>query len=386
MRRMKALTSIAFVVAMVAGMASTASATQSPSGCGGSGLHVVPFGAAPDPPYFFGETLNIGALVGNNQLPNGCDITQLAVSIITPDAVVHPLLGEPTKLPAGSGGFYTSSVPYAISIADAPDGGCGTPRDCPGSFDAVIRVQGVLNDLPAADDPFTSDTHVTFSVTPAQPNFLCDVTKNGGIAPGNVPVVDQFGAMSARLGRMRRLCNPANINNDDPVGAATPTHLDGYPATIRKPPATHQKVVVFDRFGGRIETLGRPTNVLVPAAKSLVGPPPPLAAPDVDHFVCYRATAEQYQVGYGNTVDEFGAFGITAFRPVELCDPADVDNTEPGADAHTTHYSCWSVVLSPGDKFTQNSNVWINDEFQARQLTATKLSEICVPASKQVLP
>src|SRR5262249_43718466 len=163
-----------------------------------------------------------------------------------------------------------------ISIADAPDGGCGTPRDCPGPFDAVIRVQGVLNDLPAADDPFTSDTHVTFSVTPAQPNFLCDVTKNGGIAPGNVPVVDQFGAMS-------RLCNPANINNDDPVGAATPTHLDGYSATIRKPPATHQKVVVFDRFGGRIETLGRPTNVLVPAAKSLVGPPPPLATPDVDH-------------------------------------------------------------------------------------------------------
>jgi archaellum component FlaG (FlaF/FlaG flagellin family) len=216
-------------------------------------------------------------------------------------------------------------------------------------------------------------------------HFTCYETRTMGISPGTVTVNDEWGTFSPKLSQIHKLCNPTNKNNEDPSAVTNPNHLSGYTAsTVGSNPASGHRIMVTDQFGSLVETYAQVHTVMVPAAKSLVGPTTPLTSPGVDHFVCYVMRTTGFHAIKGVTLqDEFGTLVVNLGAPNEFCDPANVNGHEPGAQNDATHYNCYDISLPTNENFKPPANVWIADEFATRKITLDgNLVELCVPATK----
>ena len=85
---------------------------------------------------------------------------------------------------------------------------------------------------------------------------------------------DFSNASTVDVRRLKRLCAPANKNDEDPQAPLLPEHLAGY-SIIRSDPRfqTHFSQEVTNQFGTITMDVVRPDLLMVPTAKSLSGSP-----------------------------------------------------------------------------------------------------------------
>jgi len=136
----------------------------------------------------------------------------------------------------------------------------------------------------------------------------------------NVDLTDRFGPGTVDLLEVRRICNPADKNGEDPSAPASEEHLVGYRLKQRTPKfAPLKRVQIANQLGTITADLARPEYLLVPSAKSRAGTPPPLVAPTVDHFKCYRVRRARTRVPAVHVDDQFGSLDLAIKRPERLC-------------------------------------------------------------------
>ncbi|MBI3246879.1 MAG: hypothetical protein HYZ50_10265 [Deltaproteobacteria bacterium] len=209
------------------------------------------------------------------------------------------------------------------------------------------------------------------------------------VAPPPVLLADQFETKTYTVTKPLALGNPANKNNEDPSAVSDTKHLKAYqlgtpPGTLPHVPHTVQ---VDNQFGTIFVKTSKPDRLLVPTAKSLVGPIPPLVNPALDHFKCYPVTiatgTPAFPAGIQATaVDQFNQPKTYAIKkPLRLCNPVSV-NGEPIQDPDA-HLMCYQVRRALGQpNHLRLDHIHVNNPFGPEQLKTIKDEELCLPSVK----
>jgi hypothetical protein len=195
-------------------------------------------------------------------------------------------------------------------------------------------------------------------------------TPVGSIDGPVVQIVDQFGSQTTDLGLPVRFLVPVDKNDegiDDPI-----SHLTCYQITdgVSGPP-----VISTNQFGVQPLTLGDPESLCVPTEK-LISP----GLVDLDHYKCYQAAGAQ--VDFGVTLqDQFQARTALVLDPKLFCTPADKNGE--GVEDPITHLTCYDtnpVGQPPG-------LIPISNQFIAGgQLELLGPDLLCAPSTKEVPP
>jgi hypothetical protein len=158
------------------------------------------------------------------------------------------------------------------------------------------------------------------------------------------------------------LCAPANKNEEDPSAPSHPLHLQAHQLKLTKTnppqvkPGKHENIKVENQFGVLIVDTVAPDRLLVPTTKSLAGPVPPPANPDVDHFTCYTVKVNKK---------------VCEADPTLTC---------------RTDAECASVGGVCNLGFPKGLRRRVQDQFQDRVYDVKKPTRLCVPTAKDVLP
>jgi hypothetical protein len=255
---------------------------------------------------------------------------------------------------------------------------------------------------------------------------FCERFKKIQLPPREITLVDQFETGVFRVVRPLSLCNPANVNGEDPTAPGDPDHLGPYqialvpkvcapgsPSNAGKAckreadcggvdrqtslcqkaaqHAPQTNLTVTNRFGTLMVDTLKPARVLVPTAKSLAGPVPP-PTPDIDHFKCYdvRVTPGTPKFPKGiqaAVVDQFQQPVLyDVVKPTGLCAPANKDGESPGAETHPAHLTCYQVKPAKGQpKHVKVQSIYTNNQLGPEVHDTVKEEELCV-SSEKMLP
>ena len=278
-------------------------------------------------------------------------------------------LVEPIGLPAGltmvvpSGGTYTAQI-VVNTAQDHVDG-------------LNFLVQG------CAPTTTTSTTTTTTSTTTTTvPAFQCYEVDHAEFSLSGLNLSNAFGTSVAALSRPKRLCNPASIDGDAPTAPSAAAHLLGYSLVQTSPPPTPiQGVHVTNSLGSFVVEVLRPTRLLVPSAKSLAGPPPPLSPSDLlDHYECYRVRGAGPKVSSPFTLqDQFVTAGERIMQLQELCVP--VDENGSGITDPARKFMCYRSKYTGTSFRGPGTPVFVNNEFGSVTIHASHGDELCLPSS-----
>jgi hypothetical protein len=191
-----------------------------------------------------------------------------------------------------------------------------------------------------------------------------------------------YGPLGVKGRALRRLCNPADKNGEDPAAVASPDHLTGYPFRRQRGFPRFERrrgVQVVNQLepDGTALDVVRPELLLVPAAKSLTMPIPPPATPGVDHYKCYRVRGARTRVAGLAVTDQLGSPTVNVRKPFRLCVAADKDGE--GILDPTQHLMCYRVRTRPPRPAYSNV-IWFADQFEAGVTHARRATELCVPS------
>ncbi|MGB4336342.1 MAG: hypothetical protein WBJ41_15995 [Chromatiaceae bacterium] len=264
--------------------------------------------------------------------------------------------------------------------------------------------------------------------------YWIKLAKGSDFPSRTVSLTDQFEQRLTTVEKPEVLCNPADKNGEgiaDPLthlvayqiknakvcadtGAACDTKKDCNPDVACAAPKSEPYAVrVENQFGALLLETQKPTQLLVPSAKSLTDPTDPLTATAVDHFKCYDikvnknrcegdstlkcnsdadcASAGPCNFGFpkGTTVtvkDQFTdpskAFELKA--PSQLCNPVNLDGE--GIQALDNHLLCYPVKPVKGEPaHVKRTGVHVNNQFGPLVLDTVKEEELCVPTQKTLL-
>jgi hypothetical protein len=217
-------------------------------------------------------------------------------------------------------------------------------------------------------------------------HFQCYEVDRSTLGPIlGVGVEDRYGAATIDImgsSRVKRLCNPASENGENPHAFLDPRHLVGYLISNRTPRSPlHPHQVVVNQFGTIDVTVARPVLLLVPSAKSLVSFPAPLPTPTVDHFLCYSVRHARTRVANVNVVDQFGGLTVDVKRPARLCTA--VDKRGEGITDPEANLLCYEVRASAGAAAFHGppGPVYVTNQFGSDTLLVTRPTELCVPSA-----
>src|SRR5262245_62078528 len=242
-----------------------------------------------------------------------------------------------------------------------------------------------------------SVSRLAAQVPPNVDHYLCYKARLTPDAPRFTPVsrtlLDPFPpAKDYDLRRVVTICNPVDKNG---VSILHPgVHQVGY--RIRRPkgtpgtvtPSTH---TMADQFATRTLLMTVPDTLLVPSTKVLGagGSPPYAGGTTVDHYKCYRSRATSaYTAPVPPTLtDQFFTGGqlVRVLRPSHVCTPVDKNGEDPTAPGHAGHLVCYRVALPMGASFP-HTIVSTNNQIRPEVLDALKPAELCVPASRDLVP
>lgn len=258
-----------------------------------------------------------------------------------------------------------------------------TPTPTPGGPTATVPA---VTATPTATPTPTVTTTPSPGPTPdgLLDRFHCYGVRAPGGAPGiDVTLVDRFGTTTVGVADPRRVCNPANVAGNDPTAPDHEGHLLGY-RIKRSGPIVQlpRRQDITNQFGTVTVDLVRPELLLVPSAKSLTGPPPPLDPVTVDHFQCYRITRARTRVKGLPVVDQLGSLNVDVKRPRRLCVPVDKNGETPGAGQHAAVLTCYdSRVASSSLPFVGPHQLFVANQFGDVALNRLRPAELCVPST-----
>jgi hypothetical protein len=215
-------------------------------------------------------------------------------------------------------------------------------------------------------------------------HFHCYGVRAPRAAPNeDATLVDRFGTTTVGVADPRRVCNPANVNGHDSTAPTHPGHFLGYRVKRSGPivPLPRRQVIT-NRFGTITADLVRPELLLVPSAKSLTGPPPPLDPEPMDHFQCYRITRVRHPVKGVEVVDQLGSPTIDLKRPRRLCVPVNKNDEAPGAEQHGAVLTCYdSRAALSSLPFQGPEQLFVANQFGEARLERLRPAELCVPST-----
>ncbi len=177
--------------------------------------------------------------------------------------------------------------------------------------------------------------------------------------------------------------------NEDPLAPLDEKHLKAYQLGTLPgaPPHVPHTVRVDNQFGTLFVKTSKPDRLLVPTAKSLVGPIPPLVSPTLDHFKCYPVTiatgTPAFPAGKQATVvDQFNqAKTYDIKKPLRLCNPVSVSGA-PIQDQEA-HLLCYQIRRALGQpNHVRIDHIHVNNAFGPEQLKTIKDEELCLPSLK----
>ena len=229
---------------------------------------------------------------------------------------------------------------------------------------------------------------VARAVEPLAP-FQCYRTQPDASVDGTMTLTDQFGQIEARIEQLYRVCNPTDVNSEDPGATARREHLTEY--SIRKV-SGHvplQRVSVTNRFGTVVLETGHnppPRSLLMPSAVSATPPgPPPLTTGAISHFTCYHVHRQPGRViEQVELEDENGIQRFNTWLADELCLPAKKDDED--VVAGDTPLLCY-VLRRLGGLAAQRT-VYATDQFGSSPVSLWRGRKqlLCVPSTVVVLP
>jgi hypothetical protein len=202
------------------------------------------------------------------------------------------------------------------------------------------------------------------------------------VKPANTPSVtlnvqDRFNTLTESIRFPHRLCAPADKNGIpiiDPV-----QHLVGY---VMTPPLGFTKRTnnkVANQFGRLVLDITRPSLFMVPSAKSLTDPPPPLTPPTIDHFQCYKVKRSLHAAKWvkrtATISDQFGSAIVKLAKPYLLCMPANKNGEDPTAPTHPVNLLCYKTA---GSVFG-TVQAHIANQFGPDLVSVIHRRELCVP-------
>ncbi len=302
----------------------------------------------------------------------------------------HPISPDPNEV------IFTAVPPLDIP-ANVPT----LPGFCAFEFDVRVlapsidgsgKIEELIGyDIAACDNGvLVSGGFQTAAIeTPPPLHFDCyQVTTNGNIPDVlGISLVDRFGATTAKATEMKRVCAPANKNNEDPAAPGSPVHLTGYEITP-SPFTRRNNVQVATQFGVLTLDVVRPFFLFNTASKNPNGMPlpPPLGPTDVPHWNCYKTddvtgdkerndivVQDQFLVPGSITLD------LDKRGPFRLCVPVNKNGGDPSAPTNPAALMCYSTkndALPFGEKFPG-----VTDQFTSRVVKITQYDELCVPAT-----
>ena len=255
-------------------------------------------------------------------------------------------------------------------------------------------------------------SHDVLTATTTLDHFTCYLATAGksstGAAtfgtPSAVELFNQFApkGLYTGLGKIAFHCNPVQKTAN---GTVTPiTNPNAHLLCFTTPPLPAAAVVsqptykvsVANQFGSAELDTGQPVLLCLPSWKSLQGPPgqTQVQPPGLDHFLCYTASVDPnspstFKPPPVTLQDQFMAKPVKAsvLTPNLLCLPtakalSPVVGTTTTTNFNDPHLVCFTVkvgaVRSPSTVFDQN-------QFGTGPVSIKKLTELCVPSTKQVV-
>jgi len=275
-----------------------------------------------------------------------------AVDQINPVPLVcDPTVCAPPPGPDDRTARYESDyIRYVVDPADAANNTLcpsGTLR-ATAFYDVGFSKQGT----PTSPDVFPANASIPICnpVEVEVRHFMC--YEPDRMDPGlSVTLMDRFRSVTAEVNNLKRICNPADKNGEDPAAVNFPNHLASY--EIDAPAFTNTKIQVTNQFGTAELELRRAIRLMVPTAKGALGPPPqapggPPNPPMIDHFQCYTARGPAAR----QTVivdDQFGQLSVDVRQPDHVCVPVNKNNEGfvGGNGAFGTALVCYDVRTTP---------------------------------------
>jgi hypothetical protein len=255
----------------------------------------------------------------------------------------------------------------------------GQATATPSVTPSAIATASTMQTLSPTPSPTATPSINTTPAPGALRHFQCYAVQNGSTQDEIVTLSDELGTRNATVSEPKRICNPANENDQDPAALADPAHLAAYRLTDVNPRFQRiRNATVDSEFGSILVDIVRPTMLLVPSAKSLSEPPAPLANTP-DHYECYDTKGGQTRVNGVTIEDEFGTMIVDLKRPSQLCIPADKNGE--GISDPADHLMCYEVRLTTSSPFTAAGAVFVDNQFGPDAFEAFRPRELCVPAS-----
>jgi hypothetical protein len=278
----------------------------------------------------------------------------------------------------------------AVNDCDVAESCSGSAATCPADDVAPDNTPCVDGDACTRDACQGGVCVGTRDVDACLDDFQCyRIGRSRGALPfaplSGVQLDDGFGSGLFGVTRAKHLCLPADKSGEGIVDQVT--HLEAY--RIRGGTSVRRTVRVVNQLGSLSLDTVKPDLLLVPTAKSLVGPPAP---PDplnhnVDHFQCYRVRvtrgtprlARDLQV---TVADQFTsppvAYGVR--NPRHLCNP--VDKNGEGIKNPTRRLLCYRLHLPAQPRHVQRTSVFLANQFGPETVDTVKEYEFCVPSEE----
>jgi len=298
-----------------------------------------------------------------------------------------PLVCDPvTCNPPGVAEYISNPIAYTVNPADDANnkGLCplGTLR-ANAFYDDGFSKQGAEPGI----KPANASIPICNPVVVEAAHFMCyePLKRPVGL---NVTLVDRFRSVTARVGDLKRICNPADKNDEDPNAPLSNDHLTFY--EINTPAFTKVSVETTNQFGTATYQLTRATRLMVPTNKDLLALPGPVSDPaPLDHYTCY--VTKGLSAGENVKVDDqFGTLQVEVKQPDLVCVPANKNNegfvNPNGADG--AGFVCYDVNTVP-KRQDYTGPIFINNQFTPVQgqgpLELHGPRELCLQSSIRLL-
>jgi len=232
---------------------------------------------------------------------------------------------------------------------------------------AVAFTQPLVSRVEGGKQEFSTDHFMCYELR-RQPRFA---GRSGD------SLADQFGPSTVDVRDRKRLCNPADKNDE---GILHPSeHLVAY--TIRQTAPdfdTIRDIRLVNQFGEIEVDLARPDYLMVPSLKfhlMMERGPAPFTT---DHFKCYDLRRGRTRTTV-NVTDQFGDLVVNVKRPERLCVPADKNGG--GIQHPADHLTCYRVKTDPR-RLASGTPFLIDNQFEQETVIVTGPRELCVPSLK----
>lgn len=321
----------------------------------------------------------------NEQVPGGNGTSSSSLTINLVHVVLAGGLGEAVVSSAASGvdcapvippvGPTCTPVPVLTPTANMP-----TPT-------ATVTATATAP-TPTATGPAVTATASPTPVPTATPDpdlnhFICYEIHGAKLDLAGVSLVDQYGASTATVKRAKRICLPADKNDEDPVAVGQPETLTAFTIKQTAPKFARVKgVAVSNQFGSVTLDVFKPDRLLVPTAKSLAAVPAPPMFPSLDHFECYKVAFAKTRVGGVKVDDQFGTITVDVKKPLHLCVP--VDKNGEGIPSPGQAAMCYLVRTTSGTPPPQKhlpNTLYTTHQFGSAALEVFGPRELCVPST-----